>query len=88
MLRCASSFVTAAYAKYASFLSIRTPCLRPFYDAVCKWRLLRLFMIPSELDKILLTFSAKCLTMRLNYTVESGGRKQRAEFPSVNKKIQ
>ena len=24
----------AAYAKYASFLGIRAPCLRPFYEAV------------------------------------------------------
>ena len=47
MLCCASSFVTAAYAKYASFLMIRTPCLRLFYDAVCKWSLLRLFTSPS-----------------------------------------
>jgi len=30
MLCCASSFVTAAYAKYASFLMIRAPCLRLF----------------------------------------------------------
>ena len=45
MLRCASSFFTAAYAKYASFLMIRTPCLRPFYDAVCKWPLSRLLRV-------------------------------------------
>jgi hypothetical protein len=30
MLRCASSFVTAAYAKYAAFQMIRAPCLQPF----------------------------------------------------------
>jgi len=34
MLRCAASFVIAAYTKYASFLMICAPCLRPFYAAV------------------------------------------------------
>ncbi len=34
MLRCAASFVIAAYEKYASFLRICTPCLRTFYEAV------------------------------------------------------
>ena len=40
MLRCASSFVIAAYAKVRlkwgriSNPSPRTPCLRPFYEAV------------------------------------------------------
>ena len=30
MLRCAASFVTATYRKYASFLKICAPCLRSF----------------------------------------------------------
>ncbi len=34
MLRCAASFVIAAYHKYASFLRICAPCLRTFYEAV------------------------------------------------------
>ena len=34
MLRCAASFVIAAYDKYASFLRICAPCLRTFYEAV------------------------------------------------------
>ncbi len=34
MLRCAASFVIAAYDKYASFLRICTPCPRTFYEAV------------------------------------------------------
>jgi hypothetical protein len=45
MLRCASSFVIAAYAKISLtpqdlvrftllILRIRAPCLRPFYEAV------------------------------------------------------
>ncbi len=34
MLRCAASFVIAAYHKYASFLRICTPCLRTFYEVV------------------------------------------------------
>ncbi len=33
MLHCAASFVVAAYHKYASFLRICAPCLRPFYKA-------------------------------------------------------
>jgi hypothetical protein len=36
MLRCAASFVIAAYHKYASFLRICAPCLRTFYKAVSK----------------------------------------------------
>jgi len=44
MLRCASSLITAAYPKYASFLGIRAPCLRPFYEVVCKLLILRLTM--------------------------------------------
>jgi ribosomal protein L28 len=36
MLRCAASFVIAAYDKYASFLRICTPCLRTFYKTVRK----------------------------------------------------
>jgi len=43
MLRCASYLVTAAYPKYASFLGIRAPCLRPFYEVICKLLILRLF---------------------------------------------
>ena len=34
MLRCAASFVVAAYHKYASLLRICAPCLRTFYKAV------------------------------------------------------
>ena len=49
MLRCASSIVTAAYPKYASFLGIRAPCLRPFYEVVCKLLILRLFTSSSLL---------------------------------------
>src|SRR3989339_108854 len=43
MLRCDSPFVIAAYKKYASFLRVRAPCLRPFYEAVPVFGFLRLF---------------------------------------------
>jgi len=43
MLRCASSFVTAAYAKHAAFLMILAPCLQPFYEAVRKSTLFTIF---------------------------------------------
>ena len=58
MLRCASSFVTAAYAKYAAFLLIRTPCLQPrvpfrvFYEAVRKSPLLPFFASPSKMNGV------------------------------------
>jgi len=35
LLRCAASFVTAAYAKYASFLRICAPCIEAFLNSLC-----------------------------------------------------
>ena len=54
MLRCASYLVTAAYPKYASFLSIRVPCLRPFYELI-NYRFLRLFQILLRRKELLTT---------------------------------
>jgi hypothetical protein len=48
MLRRCASFVTAAYAKYASFLGICAPCLRIFYKAVDYVQLFNFLGIPQN----------------------------------------
>jgi hypothetical protein len=52
-LRYASSFVIAAYSKYASFLKIRKPCIwsflpcRPIYEFLRVYQLVVMARMPS-----------------------------------------
>ena len=60
MLRCAASFVPAAYAKYASVLMLCAPCLRiflrsrRFMENFSAFHAFTIFYLEPELDEELI----------------------------------
>jgi len=50
LLRCASSFVIAAYWLYASFLRVRAPCISSFLNSLSEMLFFRAVMAVDRTD--------------------------------------